>query len=320
MARAVVRVRPLRMVRDGSPALRRTGPARRVRLDEMGRVRTGPAVRQVLPRADRVLVTSAAGAPRAMNRAATAGPRSETVRTAAREAVLVAGRGRQRPGLGGMLRTAAATARIRTAVTQSLIAAGPEQTAPVLVVPALAGRAGIGAVPVVPTVTATAPTGRVPAAPVPAAPTVTATAPTGRARAAPTPTGTALTGRVPAGPVPAVPTVTATALTGRAAVALRTALVAVGRRQALVTAVTTVAVTVRRGRPTAAIVTGRRSALTPGVLGPATMTGAAVEVVQAPPTRRVRLVLVFPIRLLPTSSPPRHGPSSTACRTTWPTA
>jgi hypothetical protein len=322
MARVAVRARPLPMARAGLPVLRRTEPARRAQLDAMVGDRSGPAVRQVRLLEDRALVTPAAGAPRAMNRAATAGPRSETVRTAAQEAVPVPGPGRQRPSLGGMprtadatavqltvipgvprpamraaghpartarrgasalaarkmqtpastgvgrgRRTASATARIRTGAAQGPIAAGQEQTAQALVVPVLAGRPGIEAVPVVP----------VPVVPV---------------RAVPTPTGPAPTGRPRAAPVRAAPTPTGPAPTGRAAVALPT----VGRRRALVTAavtaVTTVVVTVRRGR------------------------AAAVEVVPGRPTRRVRQGRAFLIRLPLTSSIPRHGPSSTACRTT----
>jgi hypothetical protein len=382
MARVAVRARPLPMARAGLPVLRRTEPARRAQLDAMVGDRSGPAVRQVRLLEDRALVTPAAGAPRAMNRAATAGPRSETVRTAAQEAVPVPGPGRQRPSLGGMprtadatavqltvipgvprpamraaghpartarrgasalaarkmqtpastgvgrgRRTASATARIRTGAAQGPIAAGQEQTAQALVVPVLAGRPGIEAVPVVPvpvvpvravptptgpaptgrpraapvraapTPTGPAPTGRPRAAPVRAAPTPTGPAPTGRppaapVRAAPTPTGPAPTGRPPAAPVRAAPTPTGPAPTARAAVALPT----VGRRRALVTAavtaVTTVVVTVRRGR------------------------AAAVEVVPGRPTRRVRQGRAFLIRLPLTSSIPRHGPSSTACRTT----
>ena len=384
-ARVAVRARPLPMARAGLPVPRRTGPARRAQLDAMVRDRRGPAVRQVRLLEDRALVTSAAGAPRAMNRAATAGPRSETVRTAAQEAVPVPGPGRQRPSLGGMPRTAGATAEhltvipgvprpamraaghqvrtarrgasalaarkmqtpastgvgrgrrtasatapIRTGAAQGPIAAGQEQTAPALVVPVPAGRPEIEVVPAVPvsaalTPTGTAPTGRLRAAPVPAVPTPTATAPTGQVRAArvpvvPTPIGIAPTGQVPPAPVPAAPTPTATAPTGRplvvrvpaaptptatvvtarAAVALPTVLIAVGRRRALVTAavtaVTTVVVTVHHGR------------------------AAAAEVVPGRPTRRVRQGRAFLIRLPPTSSIPRRGPSSTACRTTWPTA
>jgi hypothetical protein len=442
MARVAVRARPPPTARAGLPVLRRTGPARRARRDAMVRVRSGPAVRQVRLLAGRALLTPAAGAPRAMIRAATAGPRSETVRTAAQGAVPVTGSGRLRPGLGGMprtadataghltvipgvprpatrgagrrartarraasalvarrtqipvltgggrgRRTASATARVRPAAAQGPIAAGREQSVPVLVVPVPGGRPGIEAVPVVPvraaptptgtapilgrarvapvpavpTLTATAPTGRVPAAltvtgtavtarppivPVRAVPTVTGTAPAGRPRAArlpaaPTPIGTERTGRVPAVPtvtgtavtarppivpVRAAPTVTGTApagrprtaptptaaaVTARAAVALPIVLVAVSRRQDLVT--------VRRGRAVAVTMTGRRSVRTPVVPGRARMTGAA-EALPGRPTRRVRQGRAYLIRLPPTSSIPRRGPSSTACRTTWPTA
>jgi hypothetical protein len=449
MARVAVRARPPPTARAGLPVLRRTGPARRARRDAMVRVRSGPAVRQVRLLAGRALLTPAAGAPRAMIRAPTAGPRSETVRTAAQGAVPpVTGPGRLRPGLGGMprtadataghltvipgvprpitrgaghrartprrgasalaarrtqipaltgggrgRRTASATARVRTAAAQGPIAAGREQSVPVLVVPLPAGRPGIEAVPVapvravptltgtapilgrarvapvpaVPTLTATAPAGRVPVGRVPAgltvtgtavtarppivpvraAPTVTGTAPAGRPRtarlpAAPTPIGTERTGRVPAVPtvtgtavtarppivpVRAAPTVTGTApagrprtaptptatapILGRAAVALPIVLVAVSRRQALVT--------VRRGRAVAVTMTGRRSVRTPAVPGRARMTGEA-EALPRRPTRRVRQGPAYLIRLPPTSSIPRRGPSSTACRTTWPTA
>jgi hypothetical protein len=334
------------MARAGLPVLLRTGPARRARLDAMVRVRRGPVVRQVRLLAGRALLTPAAGAPRATNRAVTAGPRSVIARTAAQEAVPVPEPGRQRPGRGGMPKTADATAKqlpvtpgilrpampagghpartarrgvsalaartmqipastgavrgrrtasptalIRTAAAQGPIAAGQEETAPVLAVPAPVGRAGIEAVLVArvraaPTPTGTAPTGQAQVGRVPVAPTVTATAPTGRPRAAPVPVAPTVTGTAP----------TATAVTARAAVALPT----VGRRRALVTAavtaVTTVVVTVRRGR------------------------AAAAEVVPAQPTRRVRQGRGFLIRLPLTSSIPRRGPSSTACRMTWPTA
>jgi hypothetical protein len=350
-ARVAGRARRLPMARAGLPVLRRTGAARRARLDAMVRVLGERAVRQVRLPAGRAQVTPGAAAPRTMNRAALAGPRSETVRTAAQEADPVVGPGRQRPGLGGMPRTADATtkhltvtpgvlrpairaaghpartarrgasalaarkmqipastgvgrgrrtasaaARIRTAAAQGPIAAGQELSVPVPVVPVLAGRAGIEPVPVVPvrvvtTLTGTAPTGRRRAAPVRVVPTLTGTAPTGRRRAAPVPTGTAVT--------------------ARAAVALPTVLTAVGRRRALVTAV----VTVRHGRPAAAIVTGRTRGRAAVVPRGARMTGAA-EVVPARPTRHVRRGRAFLIRLPPTSSIPRRGPSSTACRTT----
>jgi hypothetical protein len=374
-ARVAGRARRLPMARAGLPVLRRTGAARRARLDAMVRVLGERAVRQVRLPAGRAQVTPGAAAPRAMNRAALAGPRSETVRTAAQEADPVVGPGHQRPGLGGMPRTADATtkhltvtpgvlrpairaaghpagtarrgasalaarkmqipastgvgrgrrtasaaARIRTAAAQGPIAAGQELSVPVPVVPVLAGRAGIEPVPVVPvrvvpTLTGTALTGRRRAGPVRVVPTLTGTALTGRRRAAPvrvvpTLTGTAPTGRRRAAPVP-----TATAVTARAAVALPTVLTAVGRRQALVTAVATAVVTVRRGRPVAAIMTGRTRGRAAVVPRGARMTGAA-EVVPARPTRHVRRGRAFLIRLPPTSSIPRRGRSSTACRTT----
>jgi hypothetical protein len=437
-ARVAVRAPPPPRARAGLPALRRTGPVRRARLGAMERGRSGPAVRQVRLRAGRGLLTPAVGAPRAMNRAAAAGPRSETVHTAARGAVPVRGPGRRRPGPGGMprtagaiaehltvipgvprpatrgaghrartahrgasalavrkmqmpaltgvdrgRRTASATARVRTAAAQGLIGAGREQSVPVVVVPALPGRAGIEAVPVVPVraapmptgtaPTGTTPTGQVPVGPVPGVPTVTGTAragrvpagptltgaapipgrvlvvpvravptlteaaPTGRPRVArvpvaptpietgrtgrvlavPTVTGTAPTARVPAVPMatatapagrpPAVPTPIATAAIARAAVALPIVLVAISRRQALVT--------VGRGRAVAVTMTGRRSVRTPVVPGRARMTGAA-EALPGRATRRVRQGRAFLIRLPLTSSIPRRDPSSTACRTT----
>jgi hypothetical protein len=422
MARVVVRARPLQTGRAGLPALRRTGPARRARLGAMVRARSGPAVHQVRLRAGRALLTPAAGALRAMKREAAAGPRSETVRTAAHGAVPVTGPGRLRPGLGGMLRTAdataehltvipgvprpatrgaghrarttrrgasaqavrtmqipaltgvghgrrtaSATARVRTAAAHGPIAAGRERSVPAVVVPAPAARAGIEAVPVVPARAAPTPTGtapilgRVPVAPVLAVPTLTATArsgrpqvarvpaaptpietertgrvpavpmptgaaPTARVPAVPMPTGTAPTGtaptaRVPAVPMPtatapvgrllAAPTPTATAVIARTAVALPIALVAVSRRQALVT--------VRRGLPVAVTMTGHRSVRTPVVPGRARMTGAA-QALPGRATRRVRQGRAYLILLPPTSLIPRPGPSSTACRTTWPTA